>query len=230
MAERKAFNFYKSYYDVACELSDKDRLLFYDALIKRQFFGIEPDLKGMAKFAYISQKHNVDSQILGWEFKMKDKLQLPDNQTSVVPCQGGCQGGCQQEEEEGEEKEKVEEQYNVFSFDEFWKLYPTKTGKEESKKKYEKLSLKDREKIFDTLKAFVDYKPFPTYNHPMAATYINQKRWNDEIPNSKANTETTKTMVKYSRNGQLRIDNEEKYAYEMKHNPELIQFIEYVRN
>ena len=182
MAERKAFNFYKSYYDVACELSDKDRLLFYDALIKRQFFGIEPELKGMAKFAYISQKHNVDGQISGWEFKMKEKLQLPDIQSSEVPCQGGCQGGCQQGEEEGKEKGKVEEQYNVFSFDEFWSLYPTRTGKDESKKKYEKLSLKDKQKIFDTLHAFIDYKPFPTYNHPMAATYINQKRWNDEIP------------------------------------------------
>lgn len=70
----------------------------------------------------------------------------------------------------------------VFSFDEFWSLYPTKTRKDESKKKYEKLSLKDKQKIFDTLQAFIDYKPFPTYNHPMAATYINQKRWNDEIP------------------------------------------------
>ena len=61
--QRIAFNFYKSYMDVANELSDKDRLAFYDAIVNRQFYGIEPDLKGMAKFAYISQKHNIDAQV-----------------------------------------------------------------------------------------------------------------------------------------------------------------------
>ena len=73
--QRIAFNFYKSYMDVANELSDKDRLAFYDAIIKRQFYGIETNLKGMAKFAYISQKHNIDAQVNGWESKMKVKLE-----------------------------------------------------------------------------------------------------------------------------------------------------------
>ena len=53
---RKGFNFYRSYFDVAMELPDKDRLAFYDALAKRQFLGEEPTLTGMAKLAYISQK------------------------------------------------------------------------------------------------------------------------------------------------------------------------------
>ena len=97
--QRIAFNFYKSYMDVANELSDKDRLAFYDAIVNRQFYGIEPDLKGMAKFAYISQKHNIDAQVKGWESKMNVKLD---------PSQGGSQGGSQQEEgqEKGQEKGK----------------------------------------------------------------------------------------------------------------------------
>ena len=95
--QRIAFNFYKSYMDVANELSDKDRLAFYDAIVNRQFYGIEPDLKGMAKFAYISQKHNIDAQVNGWESKMKVKL---------APSQGGSQGGSQQEEGQEEEQEK----------------------------------------------------------------------------------------------------------------------------
>ena len=83
--------------DVANELSDKDRLAFYDAIVNRQFYGIEPDLKGMAKFAYISQKHNIDAQVNGWESKMNVKLD---------PSQGGSQGGSQQEEGQEEEQEK----------------------------------------------------------------------------------------------------------------------------
>ena len=57
---REGFNFYRSYWDVANELNDKDRLAFYDALMKRQFTGIETDLEGMSKFAYLSQKHSID--------------------------------------------------------------------------------------------------------------------------------------------------------------------------
>lgn len=96
---RKAFNFYKSYYEVAKELSDKDRLLFYDALVTRQFTGVELDLKGMAKFAYISQKFNIDAQVLGYETKTKTKL------GGTV---GGTVGGSVQEEEKEEVKDKVE--------------------------------------------------------------------------------------------------------------------------
>ena len=71
---RKGFNFYRSYFDVAMELPDKDRLAFYDALAKRQFLGEEPTLTGMAKLAYISQKYVIDAQVKGWEDKTGTSL------------------------------------------------------------------------------------------------------------------------------------------------------------
>ena len=70
MEERLLFKFYKSYFDVASELDDKNRLAFYDALMNKEFFGINPNLKGMANFAYISQKHSIEAQVKGWEDKM----------------------------------------------------------------------------------------------------------------------------------------------------------------
>jgi len=94
MSERKAVKFYRSYWDVAMNLNDKDRLAFYDAVMLRQFTGQEPTLTGMAKFAYISQKHSIDAQVKGFEDKTK------------TPLQGGMQGGMQaplvQEEEKVE--------------------------------------------------------------------------------------------------------------------------------
>ena len=83
---RKAFNFYRSYYDTGKCLNDTDRLAFYDGLLKRQFTGEEPELDGMAKFAYISQKHSIDTQVAGYEAKTGIKL---------TPCQGGTEGGGQ---------------------------------------------------------------------------------------------------------------------------------------
>ena len=67
MSERKAVKFYRSYWEVAMELNDKDRLAFYDAVMLRQFTGEQTSLKGMANFAYISQKHSIDAQVKGFE-------------------------------------------------------------------------------------------------------------------------------------------------------------------
>ena len=99
---RKAFNFYRSYFDVGCELSDKDRLAFYDAIITLQFTAKLTPLKGVAKFAFLSQKHSIDAQIKGYYDKTKDPM--------FTPYEGGTQGGWQQEEEKGQEKGQVQEE------------------------------------------------------------------------------------------------------------------------
>ena len=99
---RQAFNFYRSYYEVAKELSKKDREEFLMAILKKQFEGIEPELEGMVKFAYLSQKHSIDKQVKGYEDKTKEKL---------IPTEGGCLGGSKggsvQEKEEEKEKEEL---------------------------------------------------------------------------------------------------------------------------
>ena len=99
MSERKAVKFYRSYWEVAMELNDKDRLAFYDAVMLRQFTGQESTLTGMSKFAYISQKHSIDAQVKGFEDKTKTPLQYP--------TQGGKQAPLVQE------KEKEKEEYTI---------------------------------------------------------------------------------------------------------------------
>lgn len=107
--QRKGFNFFRSYYDVAKELSDKDRLAFYDALILEQFTGIKTDLKGMAKFAYISQKHSIDAQIVGFNQRLKRNdtdLQPISSQAPAIPPMPPP-AVQEKEEEKGEEEEKI---------------------------------------------------------------------------------------------------------------------------
>jgi len=102
LTKRKGFNFFRSYYDVYNELeSDKDKVAFIDALLDRQFLGIKPsNLKGMAKFAYISQTNSIDSQVKGYEDKTGNILD---------PKQGGAVGGCDTPRLQVEEKEKEKE-------------------------------------------------------------------------------------------------------------------------
>lgn len=108
---KKAFNFYRSYWEVANELKDTDRLAFYDALLKKQFTNEDTELNGMVKFAYLSQKHSIDKQIDGYISQMSKRYPNED------PWQGGTQGACidptQQVEEKEEEKVKEKIDYEA---------------------------------------------------------------------------------------------------------------------
>jgi hypothetical protein len=105
---RKAFNFYRSYWEAAEDLSPTERLKYYEAIMKRQFTGEEVELTGLAKIVYKGQKHSIDAQVLGYEAKKG---------TLLTPCQGGSQGGTEggsqapsvQEKEKEKEKEKGQE-------------------------------------------------------------------------------------------------------------------------
>jgi hypothetical protein len=130
---RKAFNFYLSYWEVAKELNDKDRLAFYDALLRKQFTNEDTQLNGMVKFAYLSQKHSIDKQIDGYISQMSKRHPNED------PWQGGMQGAyvepTQQEKEEVKEKVK-----DIPEFSEFLKYAiekEPKVDKQAVKHKYE---------------------------------------------------------------------------------------------
>ncbi len=110
---RKAINFFRSYFEVAKELNDKDRLAFYDALLNKQFENIEPNLKGMANFAYISQKHSIDIQVKGYYDKTKDEQFNPNQPPSVGGKIGGSKPTYLQEKEEEKEKGQEKEEVQV---------------------------------------------------------------------------------------------------------------------
>ena len=172
--KRLLFKFYSSYFDIAQELNDNDRLSFYDALMKKQFTGIDTDLKGMANFAYISQKHSIDKQVEGWEFKMKTTL----NQCITKPIKGGvvgCNaGGIKQEE--GKEKEKEEVQVKEKEEND---LQPT--AKEKSFKNLSETEFYQTIKEFSEkypskmLREFFDYWREPMANKKMRMT--GEKAW-----------------------------------------------------
>jgi len=113
MAERSLFKFYKSYFDVASELLDSDRLLFYDAIMNKQFNGTEPSLTGMSKFAYISQKHSIDAQVKGWEDKIGFILGTPIEPPTIPPIEHPIEPPFIDPSIQEEEKEEVKEEVKV---------------------------------------------------------------------------------------------------------------------
>lgn len=112
--KRKAFNFYRSYYDVALLLPEIDRAEFLMAICHAQFTGEikEPELP-MAKLAFASQLHSIKKQIDGFVF---GTLTPHSDKPLKEPSQGALQGASKEPlpqvqdkvQVQGKEKEKGE--------------------------------------------------------------------------------------------------------------------------
>jgi len=141
LTKRKGFNFFRSYYDVYNELTtDKEKVDFLDALLDRQFLGTKPtELTGMANFAYISQTNSIDSQVKGYEDKIKVRLDgrpyykddvTPTDGVQTTPTDGVNETNLTptlQEEEKGEVQEKVKG--NSIDFDKVLDIFNSTVGR-----------------------------------------------------------------------------------------------------
>jgi hypothetical protein len=100
--DKKAFKFYRSYYEVAKELPEKDQAKFLMAILERHFEDKEPEgLTGMARIAYVGQKHSIEAQVKGYKDRKlranptAPPKQAPTEGATVPPTQGGTQGAKQ---------------------------------------------------------------------------------------------------------------------------------------
>ena len=183
---RKAFKFYRSYFEVYNELSDLDKLKFIDAILRKQFYGEEPSLKGMAQFAYKSQQHSIDSQVKGYEDKTGLKL---------TPTQGGYIAPYIAPSLQEKEKEKEKEQYVNATFNKFWDYYGKKVDRRKCLAKWKKLKESEIEAIRKHLPKYIEATPDTQYRkNPL--TYLNGQAWLDEdLP---ANDKPKQNGVPYS--------------------------------
>ncbi len=188
LTKRKGFNFFRSYFDVYNELeNNQDKVDFIDALLNRQFLGAKPtNLKGMAKFAYISQTNSIDSQVKGYEDKTNTTLSPLDTTITtptVPPTDGGQVSPSLQVQVEEEEKVEEKDKDRLSDFEIFWETYNKKVGRKDVERKFLTLPQKDVDKILRVVKIYVDsvepkWKKLPK-------TWLNGEHWNDEITSVK---------------------------------------------
>lgn len=77
---------------------------------------------------------------------------------------------------------QINKEQRTIDFNLFWEKYPKKTAKKKCLNKFLKLKNNEVKLILDTIDSFIKHKPFDSYIHPNPLTYLNQERWNDEIP------------------------------------------------
>jgi hypothetical protein len=175
--KRKTFKFYRSYYDVFNELdSDSDKLEFITAILDKQFLGIEPKLKGITKFAYISQQHSINKQIKGWQDATGQELTGPYTHPLGGPSEDPMPHPPMQVKEKEQEKEEVKEK----EFDLFFDYYDKRVNKIASKKLFLKLSETKKDLIRNHLPLYLDSTPDKQFRKS-PDVYLRNECWNDEV-------------------------------------------------
>jgi len=111
---RQGFSFLRSYYDVAMQLDDKNFISFMKSLLEKQFNNVDTELTDTAKFAYISQRHSIDSQVEGFiGYCIRENLTAFSNTPSTPPSTPPSVPPSTQEEEKEKEKEEVKEEVKM---------------------------------------------------------------------------------------------------------------------
>lgn len=106
--ERKAFNFYRSYYETSLLLDGKDKAEFLECIINYQFTGIliEPKRKN-SLLAFRGQIHSINKQIIGFD---KGKDTYPNGYPTKGKYKGKGKGSHKEVQEEEQEEEQVQDE------------------------------------------------------------------------------------------------------------------------
>jgi hypothetical protein len=106
MENRKAFNFYRSYYETGLLLDNEDRIEYYDAILHYQFTGEKKEPKReKARLLFRGQIHSLDKQVIGYS---KGIETYPNGNPTKGSNKGKYKGAYKQEKEQDKEKDKVQ--------------------------------------------------------------------------------------------------------------------------
>lgn len=161
-------------------LEDRPKRL-KNALFPADDVEVEQMLEGLAAYGFISRYERAGKkiiQIVKWA-----KHQNPHRREapSTLPAETDEVVEEEQQAESGPQKADTEA-----SFETFWKLYPRKTAKDNARKAFAKIN-PDAEllaEIMDSLAKHATCHDWLKDNGqfiPHASTWLNQKRWNDEV-------------------------------------------------
>ena len=104
MENRKAFNFYRSYYETGLLLDNEDRVEYYDAILHYQFTGDKKEPKReKARLLFKGQIHSLDKQVIGYN---KGLATYPNGNPTKGQHKSNYKGS--HKEEQDKEKEQVQ--------------------------------------------------------------------------------------------------------------------------
>jgi hypothetical protein len=161
-------------------LEDRPKKL-KNALFPADDVEVEQMLEGLAAYGFISRYERAGKkiiQIVKWA-----KHQNPHRREapSTLPAETDEVVEEEQQAESGHQKADTEA-----SFETFWKLYPRKTAKDNARKAFAKIN-PNAELLAQMVESLAKHCASTGWTKddgqfiPHASTWLNQKRWNDEV-------------------------------------------------
>lgn len=161
-------------------LEDRPKKL-KNALFPADDVEVEQMLDGLAAYGFISRYERAGKkiiQIVKWA-----KHQNPHRREapSTLPAENDEVVEEEQQAESGPQKAETEA-----AFETFWKLYPRKTAKDNARKAFAKIN-PDAELMAEIMASLAKHATCQAWLKddgqfiPHAATWLNGKRWNDEV-------------------------------------------------
>ncbi len=191
----------KVYFDFEAkttEYSDEEKGRLLLAMLRYAKDGTEGTLTGNERFVFPVFKAQIDEDIRTYDIKVANGSRGGRPVTNMEPEETEENRNkpeitetnrSEPEESEIRKKEerrkKKEEQDHLFA--QFWAAYPRKASKVRAKKEFEKLN-PDAEMLVTFLTAIAKWKESDQWQEdggrfiPYPATWLNQRRWEDEPP------------------------------------------------
>ena len=197
----------KVYFDFeakAKEYSDEEKGRLLLAMLRYAKDGTEGTLTGNERFVFPVFKAQIDEDIKAYETKVangfrggRPVMNREPEETEINRNKPEETENNQTEPEESEipkkeEKRKKKEDRRDIYFDRFWESYPRKEAKQTAKKAFEKLNpdealLQTMLEAIERSKGTAQWKEENGRFIPHPATWINQRRWEDEVKGGTGN-------------------------------------------
>ena len=207
--ERKQFTFYRSYYEAISLLPPEEQCAVILAVAAYALDETEPTLEGTAKAIFSLIRPTLDAGR-----KKAESGQQGGSKTKAKPKQTKSTSKAKSKQTASEkEKEKENECYisaQDDAFEKFWKAYPKKEGKSVARKAFGNVKVP----IETLLSAVNRQKCNPQWNRdggqyiPLASTWLNQERWEDEVYSPAGNEAFPQDKPKtyyFDESGELRV-------------------------
>ncbi len=200
--------FYRSFYEAINELPDANQLEVYRAIFEYSFNFNEIELNGLSKTIFTLIKPNLEANNKRYLSGIVPKEKRNGSETEAKPKRNKSKDQANKDKDKDVDKDNNEDKdkdknENEIIFEQFWKLYDYKKGKDNALKAWKKLSKSEIDLILLHVPKYVESTPDVQYRkHP--TTYLNQKSWEDEIIEKKLTFNQNEEHLKYWYESSLR--------------------------
>ena len=196
----------KVYFDFevkAKELTEEEKGRLLLVMLRYAKDGTEPEMIGNERFLFPVFKAQIDEDIKAYETKVangsrggrpvtnREPEETEENRNKPEETENNRNEPKETETAKKEERRKKKEEIDLY-FARFWESYPRKEAKQTAKKAFEKLN-PDEALLQTMLEAIERFKGSAQWREengrfiPHPATWINQRRWEDEVKGGTGN-------------------------------------------